>query len=47
MIGAVIGVLARVSPSDPVGLGGAALLVLGVALAAGVIAVWPATLRSE
>ena len=36
-------VLFGVSPADPVGLGGAALLVLGVALAAGVIAARPAT----
>ncbi len=47
-------VLFGVSPADPVGLGGAALLVLGVALAAGVMAARPATradptatLRSE
>jgi putative ABC transport system permease protein len=47
-------VLFGVSPADPVGLGGAALLVLGVALAAGVMAAWPAaridpavTLRCE
>ena len=37
------GVLFGVSPADPVGLGGGALLVLGVALAAGVIAAWPVT----
>ena len=37
------GVLFGVSPADPVGLGGAALLVLGVALAAGVMAARPAT----
>ena len=36
-------VLFGVSPADPVGLGGAALLVLGVALAAGVLAARPAT----
>jgi hypothetical protein len=36
-------VLFGVSPADPVGLGGAALLVIGVALAAGVIAARPAT----
>ena len=36
-------VLFGVSPADPIGLGGAALLVLGVALAAGVMAVRPAT----
>jgi hypothetical protein len=48
------GVLFGVSPADPVGLGGAALLVLTVALAAGVMAARPATradptatLRSE
>jgi putative ABC transport system permease protein len=47
-------VLFGVSPADPVGLGGAALLVLGVALTAGVMAARPATgadptvtLRSE
>src|SRR5688572_16734793 len=47
-------VLFGVSPADPVGLGGAALLVLTVALAAGVMAARPATradptttLRSE
>jgi predicted permease len=47
-------VLFGVSPADPLGLGGAAVLVLGVALAAGVIAARPvtrvdpmATLRSE
>jgi hypothetical protein len=32
-----------VSPADPVGLGGAVLLVLGVALAAGVLAARPVT----
>ena len=37
------GLLFGVSPADPLGLGGAALLVLGVALAAGVIAARPAT----
>jgi macrolide transport system ATP-binding/permease protein len=36
-------VLFGVSPTDPVGLGGAVLLVLGVALVAGVMAVRPAT----
>jgi ABC-type antimicrobial peptide transport system permease subunit len=36
-------VLFGVSPADPLGLGGAALLVLGVALAAGVMAARPAT----
>jgi predicted permease len=36
-------VLFGVSPADPIGLGGAALLVLGVALAAGLIAARPAT----
>ena len=36
-------VLFGVSPTDPIGLGGAALLVLGVALAAGVVAALPAT----
>jgi ABC-type antimicrobial peptide transport system permease subunit len=36
-------VLFGVSPADPIGLGGAALLVLGVALAAGVAAALPAT----
>ena len=36
-------VLFGVSPSDPVGLGGAALLVLGVAFAAAVLAARPAT----
>jgi putative ABC transport system permease protein len=47
-------VLFGVSPVDPIGLGGAALLVLGVALTAGVMAARPATgadptvtLRSE
>ncbi len=47
-------VLFGVSPADPIGLGGAALLVMGVALTAGVIAARPATgadptvtLRSE
>jgi ABC-type antimicrobial peptide transport system permease subunit len=47
-------VLFGVSPADPIGLGGAALLVLGVALTAGVMAARPATradptatLRSE
>jgi ABC-type lipoprotein release transport system permease subunit len=32
-----------VSPADPIGVGGAALLVLGVALVAGFMAAWPAT----
>ena len=36
-------VLFGVSPADPVGLGGGALLVLGVALAAGVMAARPVT----
>ncbi len=36
-------VLFGVSPADPVGLGGAALLVLVVAIAAGMIAARPAT----
>jgi hypothetical protein len=36
-------VLFGVSPADPIGLGGAALLVLGVALGAGVAAALPAT----
>ena len=36
-------VLFGVSPADPIGLGGAALLVLGVAIAAGVMAARPAT----
>jgi len=36
-------VLFGVSPADPLGLGGAALLVLGVALAAGALAALPAT----
>jgi putative ABC transport system permease protein len=47
-------VLFGVSPADPVGLGGAALLVLGVSLLAGMMAAQPATrtdptatLRSE
>jgi putative ABC transport system permease protein len=47
-------VLFGVSPADPIGLGGATLLVLGVALTAGVMAARPATgadptvtLRSE
>jgi ABC-type antimicrobial peptide transport system permease subunit len=35
-------VLFGVSPADPLGLGGAALLVLGVALAAGIMAARPA-----
>ena len=37
------GVLFGVSPADPLGLGGAVLLVLGVALAAGLMAARPAT----
>ena len=36
-------VLFGISPADPVGLGGAALLVLGMALASGVMAARPAT----
>ena len=36
-------VLFGVSPADPIGFGGGALLVLGVALAAGVIAARPVT----
>jgi len=36
-------VLFGVSPADPIGLGGAALLVLAVALAAGVMAARPVT----
>jgi ABC-type antimicrobial peptide transport system permease subunit len=36
-------VLFGVSPADPIGLGGAAMFVLGVALVAGVIAARPAT----
>jgi predicted permease len=36
-------VLFGVSPTDPLGLGGSALLVLGVALAAGLVAARPAT----
>ena len=36
-------VLFGVSPADPIGLGGAALLVLGAALAAGILAARPAT----
>jgi predicted permease len=39
-------VLFGVSPADPIGLGGSALLVIGVALAAGVLAARPAT-RTE
>ena len=39
-------VLFGVSPADPIGLGGAALLVLGVAMAAGALAALPAT-RAE
>jgi hypothetical protein len=35
-------VLFGISPADPIGLGGAALLVLGVALAAAVLAARPA-----
>jgi len=41
--GILSSVLFGVSPADPVGLGGAALLVLGVALAAGVMAARPVT----
>src|SRR5688572_11682812 len=41
--GILSGVLFGVSPADPLGLAGAALLVLGVALAAGVMAAAPAT----
>ena len=41
--GILSSVLFGVSPADPVGLGGAALLVLAVALAAGVMAARPAT----
>ena len=41
--GILSGVLFGVSPADPIGLGGAALLVLGVALVAGVVAALPAT----
>jgi predicted permease len=37
------GVLFGISPADPVGLGGGALLVLGVALAAGLMAARPVT----
>ena len=40
--GILSGVLFGVSPVDPIGLGGAALLVLGVALAAGFVAARPA-----
>jgi putative ABC transport system permease protein len=36
-------VLFGVSSADPIGLGGSALLVVGVALAAGVLAARPAT----
>ena len=36
-------VLFGVSPADPIGLGGAALLVLSVAFAAGILAARPAT----
>jgi hypothetical protein len=41
--GVLSSVLFGVSPVDPVGLGGSALLVLGVALAAGLMAARPAT----
>jgi predicted permease len=41
--GILSGVLFGVSPADPIGLGGAALFVLGVAVAAGVLAAAPAT----
>jgi predicted permease len=41
--GVLSGVLFGVSPADPIGLGSAALLVLGVALAAGLMAAAPAT----
>jgi predicted permease len=41
--GILSSVLFGVSPADPIGLGGAALLVLGVALAAGVMAAGPVT----
>jgi len=44
MSGILSSVLFGVSPADPIGLGGAVLLVLGVALAAGVVAARPATL---
>jgi ABC-type antimicrobial peptide transport system permease subunit len=43
MAGILSSVLFGVSPSDPIALGGAVLLVLGVALFAGVIAAKPAT----
>jgi ABC-type antimicrobial peptide transport system permease subunit len=35
-------VLFGISPADPIGVGGATLLVLGVALSTSVIAAWPA-----
>ena len=35
-------VLFGISPADPVGIGGATLLVLGVAFSTSVIAAWPA-----
>jgi predicted permease len=41
--GVLSGVLFGVSPVDPIGLGSAALLVLGVSLAAGLMAAGPAT----
>jgi ABC-type antimicrobial peptide transport system permease subunit len=41
--GILSSVLFGISRADPIGLGGAALLVLGVALAAGVMAARPAT----
>jgi ABC-type antimicrobial peptide transport system permease subunit len=43
MSGILSSVLFGVSPADPIGLGGAALLVLGVALAAGAMAAGPVT----
>jgi ABC-type antimicrobial peptide transport system permease subunit len=36
-------VLFGISPADPIGLGGAALVVLGAAVTAGIMAVRPAT----
>ena len=44
MSGILAGVLFGVSPADPVGIGGAALFVLGVALAAALVAARPAAL---
>ena len=41
--GALSSVLFGVSPADAIGLGGAALLVVGVALVAGVMAARPAS----